>query len=122
MRRFVRGVIASADTVARGVRKMMEGVKVPPDLVERLHLGQATDFSYIISAIALLGLNTIALLFVDFLRAPGALVRDTSMLAVCVCYLALIARGRGWLKRVQPTGQDAKAYITVMARLLVLLG
>ena len=101
---------------------MVEGVKAPSDLAERLYFDQAADFSYMISAISLLGLSTIALLFLDFLPTPGATFRDTAMLAISLCYLALIARGQAWLQRTEPTGQDAKAYIADMERLLVLLG
>jgi diguanylate cyclase (GGDEF)-like protein len=122
IRRFVSRAAASINSAAGNFRDMLEGVKAPHDLAERLYLDQAADFSRIISAISLLGLNTLALLFIDFLRSPGALFRDTVMLAVCICYLALITRGRVWLQRVQPTGQDAKAYIAVMVRRLVLLG
>jgi diguanylate cyclase (GGDEF)-like protein len=111
-----------AEATALNFRKMVESAKVPLDLVQRLNLEQARDFSYIISAISLLGLNTIALLFMDFRRQPGAWCRDLSMLAVCVCYLALMMRSRGWLKRTQPTGQEAKSYINIMVRLLILLG
>ena len=122
MRQYFRDVILSVDNATRNLRKMVEGVKAPSDLAERLYLDQAADFSYIISAISLLGLCTIALLFLDFRRFSGAGFRDTGMLAVCLCYLALMVRGRAWLKRVEPSGQDAKDYITHMARLLALLG
>ena len=101
---------------------MVEGVKAPPDLAERLYLDQAADFSYMICAISLLGLSTIVLLFLDFLPTPDATFRDAAMLAISLCYLALIARGLAWLRRGDPTGQDAKAYIATMERLLVLLG
>ena len=122
MRQYFRDVIVSVDNATRNLRKMVEGVKAPSDLAERLYLDQATDFSYVICAISLLGLCTIALLFLDFLGIPEAPFRDTGMLAVCLCYVALIIRGRAWLQRTEPSGQDAKVYITNMARLLALLG
>src|SRR5271163_4911582 len=111
MRQYFRGAIVSVDSASRNLRKMVEGVKAPSDLAERMYLDQAADFSYMISAISLLGLSTIVLLFLDFLPAPDATFRDAAMLAISLCYLALIARGQAWLRRTDPTGQDAKVYI-----------
>jgi diguanylate cyclase (GGDEF)-like protein len=101
---------------------MMDIAEVPADLRERLFLDQATDFSYIIGAIALVGLNTVAMLFLDFLNTPGSNLRDMVLLAMTLCYLATMQNGRGWLRRVRPSGTDANRYISSMVRLLALLG
>ena len=95
---------------------------MPPELSELLYLDRATDFSYVITAIALLGLSTLSLLMVDFWHSPGAALRDTLILSVVICYFALVYRSVGWLRRVHPAGDEAKDYIAVMTRLLVLLG
>ncbi len=44
------------------------------------------------------------------------------MLAVAVCYFALIDRAQAWLFRRHPTARDANAYIRTMTRLMALLG
>ncbi len=106
----------------RSFRKLAVGAQVPGDLSDRLLLDQASDFSYIITAIALLGLNQIGLLFVYFFKSPDALLRELVFVAVVICYMFIMAEARGWLRRVQPAGKDAKAYIVSMSRLLVVLG
>ncbi|MBU6419167.1 MAG: EAL domain-containing protein [Proteobacteria bacterium] len=74
------------------------------------------------SAISLLGLSTIALIFTDFFSVPGT----TSMLAtVCgalACYFTIILNAYRWLLRPAANQQDAKDYIAKMARVLFLLG
>jgi diguanylate cyclase (GGDEF)-like protein len=116
-----RRMASSLHNFARIFQNMVEGVQAPPDLSERLHLDQATDFSYIISAISLLGLSQVSLLFIDFFKSPGAPFREAVMSGISLCYLAILGRSRAWLKR-RPSGQDAKTYIASMTRLLVLLG
>jgi diguanylate cyclase (GGDEF)-like protein len=122
MARYFRRLAAPMYRLVLILAQMVEGVRLPPDLAERLLLDQATDFSYIINAISLLGINTIGLLFLDFWHGPDALLRNGLMFGVCFCYLALMNRGRHWLRRIAPTGEDAKLYIASMVRLLVLLG
>jgi diguanylate cyclase (GGDEF)-like protein len=106
----------------RSFRKLAAGAQVPDDLSERLLLDQASDFSYIITAISLLGLNQIGLLFVYFFRSPDAPLRELMFVAVVVCYVFIMGHARGWLRRVRPAGKDAKAYIASMSRLLAVLG
>ncbi|MDD2795095.1 MAG: EAL domain-containing protein [Acidocella sp.] len=95
---------------------------MPDDLSERLLFGQASDFSYVIIAISLLGLSTLLLLLVDFWNAPGTLLRDTLIGTVAICYFALMQRAITWLGRVKRAGEEARSYIAGMTRLLVLLG
>jgi diguanylate cyclase (GGDEF)-like protein len=95
---------------------------MPEDLAERLSLEQAWDFSRIIIAVSLLGLSTIGLLFLEFQTNVPALLHDTVMLAVVLCYCALIERARNWLLHRDPTGADARLYIKSMIRLIALLG
>ncbi|NNM57838.1 bifunctional diguanylate cyclase/phosphodiesterase [Acidocella sp.] len=101
---------------------MAEGVRVPEDLTERLLLDQAADFSYMILGISILGLSSISLLFIGFLRMDEFWLRSVVMGGVCVCYLVIFRRAVLWLKRDHSSGPDAKAYFTVMVRLLVVLG
>ena len=106
----------------RVLKRVINGTTVPPGLAERLLLDQATDFSYIMVAIALLGLNTIGLLYLDFMHTVDTASRGISMFAVVFCYAGLIYKAREWLTFVNPGAQDAKNYIAAMVRLLVLLG
>jgi diguanylate cyclase (GGDEF)-like protein len=122
IRGWLRDVPRFSSNFVQIARKMMEGAQVPSDLSERLNLDQATDFSYIIIGISLIGLSTISLLFLDFLKTPGALFREAVMVGISICYLSIMGRAYAWLKRAQPSGQDAKIYIANMVRLLILLG
>ena len=88
----------------------------------RLDLEQARDFSRIIIAISLLGLATIALLFLEFRNNGPKLLHDAVMLAVALCYGALIDRARLWLLCRGPSGADAHRYINGMIRRIALLG
>ncbi len=117
-----RGLRRLSNRLQLFVGGLVKSARVPPDLAERLYLDQASDFSYIMIGISLIGLSTISLLFLDFYNTAGAAYRDGVMGAVCVCYLALIRRGHRWLRRIHPTGEEAKAYIAFMCRLLLLLG
>ena len=107
---------------AQGLHGLIAGAKVPDDLSERLLLGQALDFSYVIIAISLLGLSTLVLLLLDFWYAPGAALRDALIATVAICYFALMRRAVTWLGRVNCAGEEVRGYIAVMTRLLVLLG
>ena len=101
---------------------MVDGVRVPPEMAERLYLDRASDFSHVMIAISVVGLNTVALMFLEFFDKPQPLMRNALIAALVLCYLAIAMRARGWLVRKELTGQDAKAYIRVMARNLALLG
>lgn len=90
--------------------------------MERMLLDQATDFSYMIIGISILGLSSISLLFIGFLQMDGFVLRSVLMGGVCVCYLTIIGRAGSWLRRDVSSGPDAKAYFEVMVRLLVVLG
>jgi len=93
-----------------------------PGLAERLLLDQATDFSYIISAISLLGLNTAALMFFDFLHNPAPMWRYVTMAGVVLSYGAILCGALFWLRQRAANGKRAKRYIAVMGQFLVLLG
>src|SRR6516165_9048922 len=111
-----------ATRVGRGLRNAVRGVPIPADMKERIALDQATDFSYIMIGISLIGLSTIGLIFLDFLKTPGVGLRILLTGLICCDYAALIARARLWLRRLHPTARDADNYIRAMCRLLVLLG
>jgi diguanylate cyclase (GGDEF)-like protein len=106
----------------RAFRRVLEGVAVPPEQAERLLLDQASDFSHIIAAISLLGLNTVALIFLDFRHNGDVLLRSLLMVSVLTCYGAILHNALAWLRRPSPTGQMAKDYIAAMSRILVMLG
>ncbi|GAN80840.1 diguanylate cyclase/phosphodiesterase [Acidocella aminolytica 101 = DSM 11237] len=95
---------------------------MPPDLSERLLLDQATDFSYVISAIAVLGMSTIALIFFDFSSSPAPAERVTAIFAVCLCYFAILFNAYRWLRRPVSTQEEARTYIATMSRILSFLG
>jgi diguanylate cyclase (GGDEF)-like protein len=104
------------------LKKLAFRVQMPEDFAERLYLEQARDFSRIIIAISLLGVATIALLFLEFRANAHAVLHGTVMLAVVLCYGTLIGRARHWLFCRNPTGADAHVYIKGMIRLITLLG
>ncbi|HEY1856145.1 putative bifunctional diguanylate cyclase/phosphodiesterase [Acidocella sp.] len=106
----------------KGLKSFALRLHIPEDFAERLRLEQAKDFSRIIIAISLLGLSTTCLLFLEFQNEPHVLLHGALMLAVVLCYLALIARARSWLLCRDPTGADASLYIGRMMRLSALLG
>ncbi len=115
LRRFVAQLRLMADNLTLGMH-------VPPDLSERLLLDQAKDFSYVISAIALLGLSTISLIFFDFAKSAGVPVRLAAILGLSLCYLVILFNAQRWLRRPVASRQEAKAYIATMARNLFILG
>ncbi len=108
--------------MVHNLRSLARGVNIPADMAERLSLDQATDFSYIMIGISLIGLSTIGLIFLDFLHSSGAILRVGLMALIYVDYFALIMRARQWLRANQPGGHDAERYIGDMCRLLVVLG
>ena len=114
-RRVVEQLRLAAGSIAAGMQ-------VPSDLGERLLLDQATDFSYVISAIAFLGLSTIALIFFDFTASPDIGARLAATLGVAACYMAILFNARRWLRKHTANQHAAKAYIATMARILFLLG
>jgi diguanylate cyclase (GGDEF)-like protein len=104
------------------LRKFAFNLQMPEDFAERLYIEQAWDFSRIIIAMSLLGLATIALLFLEFRFNAQAPLHDTVMLAVAFCYGAVISQARSWLLHRRPSGADAHLYIRNMIRLIALLG
>jgi diguanylate cyclase (GGDEF)-like protein len=73
-------------------------------------------------AISLVGLSTLGMLYLDFIRMAGAPARISIIVAIAMVYAALIERSISWLSRHSPTGIEARGYIAKMVRLLVLLG
>jgi diguanylate cyclase (GGDEF)-like protein len=106
----------------RNLTRVASGAVMAPDMAERLLLDQASDFSYVMSAISFLGVSTVALLAYDFLNSPGAVIRVVLMTGIVVCYAGILVRCHGWLRRFAPSGQDAKAHFSIMIRLLLMLG
>ena len=104
------------------LKRLTSSASVPPELAEPLLLDQAKDFSYIMGAITLLGVNTVGLLFFDFLHDRTAPFRHVAMALVVLCYGALLHNARRWLRMVAPGAREAKAYFATMVRLLVVLG
>ncbi|MDE1905328.1 MAG: EAL domain-containing protein [Rhodospirillales bacterium] len=111
------------------VGKFVMGSPIPLDLSERILLDQATDFSYVMSAISLLGLSTIGLIFSDFFESASKLFSSADKIAllattcgVSACYLAILFSAHRWLLHPAVNPQHAKAYIAKMARILFLLG
>ena len=113
----------------KAVGKFAMRSSLPLDLSERILLDQATDFSYVMSAISLLGLCTIGLIFTDFFVSSGKAFSPTdridllaATIGVSTCYLAIIFNTHQWLHRSTVNPQAAKAYIAQMARILFMLG
>jgi len=98
------------------------GTVAPPEYEDRLLLGQASDFSYVMSAISVLGVSSVGLLALDFLHSPAAAFRWLDTVSILVCYAAIVMRCYAWLRLLEPTGRDAPAHFAVMIRLLLLLG
>ncbi len=111
-----------ARQVGRGLRNAARGGPIPADMKDRIALDQATDFSYIMIGISLIGISTIGLIFIDFWGMPGAALRVGLMALLYADYFALIARARLWLRREQPSGADAEAYLRDMCHMLIVLG
>jgi diguanylate cyclase (GGDEF)-like protein len=122
LRKHYRSLPLVVRIAIRMFKNMIDGVRVPPDLAERLYLDRATDFSYVIIAISLVGLNTVGMLFLAFLHSEQALLRVALIGTIVLCYLAIMTRASRWLAHRAPSGQDSKDYIRIMVRLLVLLG
>jgi diguanylate cyclase (GGDEF)-like protein len=122
LRAGVRQLARVAGMVLGGVRKAVRGAPVPAEMKERIALDQAVDFSYIMIGISLLGLSTIALVFLAYRHAPGTDLRVALMALIYCSYIALIARARIWLRSVRPGVRDARIYIRDMCRLLIVLG
>lgn len=95
---------------------------VPPDLRERLHLDQAEDFTKVILARAVIGMNTTALIFFDFRGTPAPFLRNFLAFCIEATYLIVIVRCVLWSRRHVPTGSEAKAHIHSISRLLFGLG
>jgi diguanylate cyclase (GGDEF)-like protein len=99
----------------------LAGTKVPPDLTERIYLDQAADFSYIMMAIVGVGLTTDSLMYLDFYANGGMLLRTALLVVLALCYAAALTMAWRWLKRVHPSGAEAKRYIGRMIRILIIL-
>ncbi|MDE2319452.1 MAG: diguanylate cyclase, partial [Rhodospirillales bacterium] len=95
---------------------------IPSDLSERLFLDQAKDFSYVIRAISLVGLNTLCLIVLDFWANPGAELRDPILALIAAVYVTIIWLGWRWLRREGATGADAALYFKRASAVLFLLG
>ncbi|HTQ71195.1 MAG TPA: hypothetical protein VMH92_06840, partial [Acidocella sp.] len=98
------------------------GMQVPSDLSERLFLDQAKDFSYVIRAISLVGINTLGLIYLDFRTNPGGEWRNPVLLLTATVYGVIIWLGRRWLRRQGVTGRDATSYFRCVGAMLVGLG
>jgi diguanylate cyclase (GGDEF)-like protein len=103
-------------------RRMLDGVRIPPDLADRLYLDRATDFSYVMIGISLLGMSTEVLLFLDFMHSPHGAVRDALTLTIALFYVLFLGRSYRWLRRANPSGPEAKKHVSDMAQMLALLG
>jgi len=108
--------------LSRGLNDIVEGVKVPPDLRDRLYLGQASDFAKVIMGRAFVGLNSVGLLGFDFRHAPAAASRLSVLSAMEIGYLLVIVLSIRWLRHTRATAEDAKKHIGDVRGLLVLLG
>ena len=104
------------------VRRLTLGIHTPPDLRERLFLDQAKDFSYVISAISFVGLNTLCLVFLEFRKNSGADQFNPVIFLTALVYAAIIYLSWRWLHRQNLTGRDASLYFKLTSSVLVLLG
>ncbi len=104
------------------LRRVLRGIQVPRDLLERLYLDQARDFSYIMRAISMVGVTTLGLLFVDFRNTPGMLARSLVMSLTLLTYFVIVAEWRVWLHKDDPSGSDAKRYFRKVNMALFGLG
>jgi len=107
---------------ARHSMRVVSVVQIPADIADRLYLGQATDLTYIMRGIAVVGINTIALLWTDYARSGGTLVQSGIFAALLTNYGAIIWRGIHWLRRESPFGGEAKSFIDDMRSLDLMLG
>jgi diguanylate cyclase (GGDEF)-like protein len=96
--------------------------KAPSDLSERLFLDQAKDFSYVIRAISLVGLNTLILIYLDFHHNQGPFARNCVLVLTCLVYVGIIWVGQRWLRRENTTGHDATSYFRSISLVLITLG
>lgn len=76
------------------LRRVLRGIQVPRDMLERLYLDQARDFSYIMRAISMVGVITLGLLFVDFRNTPDMLARSVVIVLTLLTYFVIVAEGR----------------------------
>jgi diguanylate cyclase (GGDEF)-like protein len=104
------------------VRQPHAKMHIPADISERLFLDKAKDFSYVISAISIVGLNTLALIYADFRHNPGAIQRNLVLSLISADYLGIIWLGKRWLSLKAATGRDAIRYFGRSSALLLVLG
>lgn len=95
---------------------------IPPELTERLFLDRAKDFSYVISAISLVGLTTLGLIFLDYFSTLGKAPRNATISALASIYCLIIWQGWQWLRRQDASGRDAALYFRRVSALLIGLG
>jgi diguanylate cyclase (GGDEF)-like protein len=96
--------------------------QVPPELKNRLFLDQASDFAKVITARAFVGLNTTALLFLDFHRMPEARSRALVTIGIDACYLIIIALSIGWLRPRFVPAEQARRFIARQRIVLFVAG
>ncbi len=107
---------------ARRATQVVAVVPIPVDIAERHYLDQATDLTYIMRGISLIGINTIALLWIDYIRTGGSFIQTGMFAALLANYSAIIWRGMVWLRRERPHGGSAKNFIDDMRSLDLILG
>jgi len=112
---LVRGLL-------QGLHGIVESMQVPHDLRERLHLDQTSDFAKVITGRAFVGMNSAALLFFDFRHTPETLWRHTLVASLEIGYALVILLNIRWFRQRGATGEDARAHLVVVRRMLVVLG
>jgi diguanylate cyclase (GGDEF)-like protein len=96
--------------------------QVPPDLTDRLFLDQASDFAKVITARAVVGLNTVALVAIDFRATPHADVRLVVSVLIELCYLTVITLGFRWLRPRSVPADRARRFMRRQAAILLIAG
>jgi diguanylate cyclase (GGDEF)-like protein len=97
-------------------------VDMPPDIEDLLYLGQGSDLAYMMLGISMLGLNTVALLMIDYRHNPGSLLRWLIAGCMIVNYAVIVWRSRLWLGSASKTGLAATRFVGDMRVLHMVLG
>ncbi len=92
--------------------------QVPPDLIDRLFLDQASDFAKVITARAFVGINTVGLIFFDFRHTPHSDIRAFLTVAIQLCYVSIIVMSWRWLRPRFVAPEQARQFIS-RVRILV---
>jgi diguanylate cyclase (GGDEF)-like protein len=96
--------------------------QVPPDLIDRLYLDQATDFSKVITARAFVGICTAGLIAMAYGQTAFSVERSALIGAVQIIYVIIIALSWPWLRpRVVPADR-ARQFMRRAACLLFIAG